>query len=269
MPYATLNGIRVHYEAYGAGDPLLLINGLGGPAVSWLYQVRDLSKRYRVITFDNRGVGETDLPDEPAYPTGQMAEDARALLDHLEIERAHAVGASMGGTIAMELAIRHPKRVRSLGLLCTWARGDGRFLHTIESWMQTAPMLSAEDRFRHVIMPWVYTAKILGDRAAVEDLVKRTLAYPFPTRPAALERQGRGLREWNGSRLKDLRRLRMPALVLVGRDDILTPPAFSRELARIIPRARLRILPGGHGFFLEEADLLNRALLRFLSGVTR
>src|SRR6266542_2777135 len=79
MPYATLNGIRVHYEAYGAGYPMLLIYGLGGPAVSWLYQVRDLSTRYRVITFDNRGVGETDLPEETAYPTGQMAEDARAL----------------------------------------------------------------------------------------------------------------------------------------------------------------------------------------------
>jgi 3-oxoadipate enol-lactonase len=269
MPYATLNGIRVHYEVYGAGDPVLLINGLGGPAVSWLYQVRDLSRRYRVVTFDNRGVGETDLPEEAAYPTGQLAEDARALLDHLAIERAHVVGASMGGTIAMELAIRHPRRVRSLGLLCTWARGDGRFLHAVESWMQTAPMLTVEDRFRHVIMPWVYTAEILGDRAAVEDLVKRAMAYPFPTRPAALERQGGGLLEWNGSRLKELRHLRMPALVLVGRDDILTPPAFSRELARLIPRARLRVLPGGHAFFIEEADRLNRALLRFLSGIPR
>lgn len=269
MPYTTLNGIRVHYETYGAGDPVLLINGLGGPAVNWLYQVRDLSKRYRVITFDNRGVGETDLPDEPVYPTGQMAEDARALLDHLAIERAHVVGASMGGTIAMELAIRHPKRVRSLGLCCTWARGDGRFLHIVQSWMATAPVLSPEDRFRYALMPWIYTAKVLGDRAAVEDIVKRTLAYPFLTRPGAFERQGRGLLEWNGARIKELRRLRMPTLVLVGRDDILTPPAFSRELARLIPRARLRIIPGGHGFFIEEADLLNRALLRFLGGIKR
>ncbi|HET8577067.1 MAG TPA: alpha/beta fold hydrolase [Methylomirabilota bacterium] len=269
MPYATLNGIRVHYETYGAGDPVLLINGLGGPAVSWLYQVRDLSKRYRVITFDNRGVGETDLPEAAAYPTGLMAEDARALLDHLEVERAHVVGASMGGTISMELAIRHARRVRSLGLLCTWARGDGRFLHTVQSWMATAAVLSPEDRFRYAIMPWVYTAKVLGDSTVVEDLVKRTMAYPFPTRPAAFERQGRGLLEWNGTRITELRRLRIPTLVLVGRDDILTPPTFSRELARLIPKARLRIVPGGHGFFIEEPDHVNRALLRFLAGIKR
>jgi 3-oxoadipate enol-lactonase len=269
MPYAALNGIRVHYETYGAGDPVLLINGLGGPAVSWLYQVRDLSKRFRVIAFDNRGVGETDLPDAPAYPTGQMAEDAQALLDHLEVRRAHVIGASMGGTIAMELAIRHPRRVRSLGLLCTWAQGDGRFLHAVQSWMAAAAVLSPEARFRYAIMPWVYTAKVLGDRGLVEDLVKRTMAYPFPTRAAAFERQGRGLLEWNGTRIKELRRLRIPTLVLVGRDDILTPPGFSRALARLIPRARLRIVPGGHGFFIEEADHVNRALLRFLAQVAR
>ena len=69
MPYATLNGIRIHYEVYGQGDPVLLVSGLGGAAVGWLLQVKDLSARYQVITLDNRGVGESDVPDLPAYPT--------------------------------------------------------------------------------------------------------------------------------------------------------------------------------------------------------
>jgi pimeloyl-ACP methyl ester carboxylesterase len=269
MPYATLNGIRFHYETYGQGDPVLLVSGLGAPGVNWLYQVRDLSARYRVVTLDNRGVGETDMPDAPVYPTGQLAEDARALLDHLGLARAHVVGASMGGTVAMELALRHPKRVRSLTLCCTWAEGDGRFLRTIEAWMALAPKLSFEDRLRHVLIPAVYGPRLLGDRARLEDLVKRSLAYPHPTRPEALERQGRGLLEWNGTRLKELKRLRVPTQVLVGRDDILTPPAFSRALARLIPKATLRILPGGHGFFVEEPEAVNRAILRFLAGVKR
>jgi pimeloyl-ACP methyl ester carboxylesterase len=269
VPYATLNGIRAHYETHGAGDPVLLISGLGGPAVNWLFQIRDLSPRYRIITLDNRGVGETDLPEAPVYPTGQLAEDAAALLDHLGLERAHVVGASMGGTIAIELAIRHPRLVRSLTLCCTWAQGDGRFLRTIESWMALAPRLSLEERFRHLLLPWLYTPAFLADQARVDDAVKRALAYPFPTRPESLERQGRGLLEWNGTRLMELRRLRKPTLVLVGREDVLTPPAFSRALAARIPGARLSVIPGAHGFFIEEAPPFNRTVLRFLAGVKR
>ncbi len=264
MPYAKLNGIRAHYETYGAGDPVLLVNGLGSPAVNWLFQVRDLSPHFRVVTLDNRGVGETSVPRAREYPTGQLAEDARALLDHLGVERAHVVGASMGGTIAMELAIRHPGRVRSLALCCTWALGDERFLGAIRSWMALAPRVSLEERMRHLLWPWVYSPKYLNDQARVQEGIRRALAYPHPTRAEALERQGRGLLQWNGTRLGDLRRLRQPTLVLVGRDDVLTPPGFSRHLASVIPGATLKLLPGGHGFFVEEAEAFNRALLAFL-----
>jgi pimeloyl-ACP methyl ester carboxylesterase len=269
LPYATVNGIRAHYETHGAGDPVLLISGLGGPGVGWLFQVRDLSPRYHVITFDNRGVGETDMPRELRYATGELAEDARALLDHLNVKRAHVIGASMGGTVAMELAIRYPASVRSLTLCCTWAEGDGRFLRTIESWRALAPQLSLEDRFRHLLFPWLYSPAFLGDSARVADAVKRALAYPFPTKADAIERQGRGLVEWNGTRLRELGKLRAPALVLVGRDDVLTPPLFSRRLAALIPDAKLKILPGGHAFFIEEVPRFNRAILAFLAGVKK
>lgn len=267
MPFATLNGVRLHYETYGDGSPVLLISGLSAPGVNWLFQVRDLARRHRVITLDNRGVGESQGPETPLYAIATMAEDAAALLRHLAVGRAHVVGASMGGTIAMELAIRHPALVRSLALCCTWAAGDGRFLHTIRSWMTLAPSLTLEDRFRHLIMPWVYSPAFLGDPERVAEAVSRALAYPFPTRAEAIQRQGQGLLEWNGTRLREIRRIRVPALVLVGRDDILTPPAFSRALAALLRKATLKVLPGGHGFFIEEAERVNRALLAFFAGV--
>jgi 3-oxoadipate enol-lactonase len=269
MPYATLNGIRIHYEVYGHGDPVLLVSGLGGAAVGWLLQVKDLSARYQVITFDNRGLGESDVPDLPAYPTALLADDAAALLDHLGVARAHVVGASMGGTISMELAIRQPKRVRTLSICCSWARGDGRFIQTIRSWMALVPHLSVEDRFRHVLFPWIYSPAFLADEAAVAEALKRALAYPHPTRAEGLIRQGEGLIAWNGSRIKEIKRIKAPTQVLVGKADIVTPPAFSRELADLIPNARLRILPGGHGFFIEEAPRLNGALLDFWKTVKR
>ena len=95
------------------------------------------------------------------------------------------------------------------------------------------------------------------------------LALRVPAKADAIERQGRGLVEWNGTRLREVGKLRAPALVLAGRDDILTPPVFSRRLTAIIPNAKLRVLPGGHAFFIEEAQRFNRAVLGFLAGVKK
>src|SRR5256885_13501563 len=114
MPYAIINNIRIHFEVSGKGDPVLLINGLSAPAVSWALQAKALAPHFMVVTFDNRGVGETDLPGEPMYSIGQLADDAAAILKHLKISRAHVVGASMGGAIGMELALRQPRLGRPL-----------------------------------------------------------------------------------------------------------------------------------------------------------
>jgi len=179
------------------------------------------------------------------------------------------IGHSMGGTIAMELAIRHPQRVRSLALCSTWAQGDGRFLHAIRSWMALWGELDPESRFRYLLMPWLYTPAFLADPAQVDATVKRALEYPFPTRPEALERQGQGILEWNGSRLKDIKKIRVPSLVLVGRDDNLTVPAFSRVLAALIPKAQLKLISGGHGFTIECWEAFNRAVLGFLQAVKK
>jgi pimeloyl-ACP methyl ester carboxylesterase len=267
MPYAVINKIRMHYDVTGQGDPVLLINGLSAPSVGWALQVKALAPHFQVVTFDNRGVGETDLPPEPVYTTAQMADDAAALLRHLKVTRAHVLGASMGGTIAMELTLRHPRLVRSLTLACTWAEGDARFLHIIESWISLAFRVPIEERYRHVVYPWLFTPAFFATKENVELAFQRALAYPHQTKAEAIERQGKGILAWNGTRVKRLASIRVPALVLVGAEDILTPPAFSRALARRLPRARLVVLPGGHGFFLEHADLFNRSILRFLRSV--
>lgn len=267
MPYAQINGIRIHYEASGQGDPVLMINGLSIPAVAWAFQVRDLSPHHQVITFDNRGVGETGVVPGETYTIAQMAGDAVGLLDHLGLKKAHVLGTSMGSTIAQELALRHPKRVRSLVLGCTWVRGDGRFRYIIECWMRLAHRLTVEERFRDAVYPWAYSPALFERPGAVEELLKRTLAYPFQTKPEGIERQARGLLAWTRTRVKEIRKIKAPTLVLVGRDDILTPPAFAREVARAIPKAQLKILPGGHGFFTEEPEAVNRAILAFLKKV--
>lgn len=123
-----VNGINLYYESHGKGEPLLLIEGLGYSSWMWYRQIPEFAKKYRVIAFDNRGVGLTDKPDSE-YTIELMADDAASLLLSLGIESAHVLGVSMGGYIAQSLATRHPDKVKSLILACT-NMGGGEALST-------------------------------------------------------------------------------------------------------------------------------------------
>src|SRR5262249_39708267 len=123
MPYATsTDGVRIHYEQLGAGEPVLLIMGLGSNAYGWYRTIPWLASDYQVIAFDNRGTGRSDVP-AGAYAITQMAADAAAVLDAARIQRAHVVGASLGGMIAQQLALAQPQRLRTLVLICTTPGG--------------------------------------------------------------------------------------------------------------------------------------------------
>src|SRR5213080_5282891 len=122
MPDAIINGVRIHYNEAGEGEPLLLIMGYGMPGEAWLGSLPFLGG-FRAIYYDNRGTGLSDRPGGP-YTIVQMADDAAGLLDRLGIDDAHVYGVSMGGMIAQELALRHPEKVRSLVLGCTMCGGE-------------------------------------------------------------------------------------------------------------------------------------------------
>ena len=124
MPRVRVNGVELHYVEVGGGDPVLMIMGFGGDHLAWGFQVPALSARYRVIAFDNRGAGQSSVPDVP-YSTRMMADDAVGLLDALGIERAHVIGVSMGGMIAQEVALGHP-RSRALAAAALHLRAAGR-----------------------------------------------------------------------------------------------------------------------------------------------
>jgi 3-oxoadipate enol-lactonase len=119
MAYARLNDINLYYEVHGSGEPVLLIPGLGSDAGTWATFLPVLKDGYKSILLENRGSARSTKPEGP-YTTESMAEDAVALLDHLGIEQVHLIGKSMGGMIAQIFAARHPERVRSLVLACTF-----------------------------------------------------------------------------------------------------------------------------------------------------
>ncbi|MBM4256971.1 MAG: alpha/beta fold hydrolase [Deltaproteobacteria bacterium] len=264
MAHIQVNGIRLHYETEGQGQPLLFINGLGQPSISWDPElIHAMAKSYRVITFDNRGTGLSDKPDEP-YSVALFASDAIALLDYLSIQRAHIFGVSMGGMIAQELGAHYPQRVASLTLGCTTPGGrnavaappesmkmlEGRAGMTPEEAGREGWKLSFSDEF------------IRTHRAELEAHLQRTLTQVTPR--FAYERHFQATMTLRV--FKHLKDIITPTLVVTGHDDILIPAANSEILAREIPGAELKIFANaGHGFFISAREQFTAVFQDFLS----
>jgi pimeloyl-ACP methyl ester carboxylesterase len=263
MPRVRVGDIEMHYVEVGQGEPLVLIMGFGGDHLSWGFQVSALAERYRVIAFDNRGVGQTDAPDHP-YTMRMLADDTCGLLDALRIERAHVIGVSMGGMIAQELALTHPARVRSLHLGCSLARPDAYMRALVAGWREIRVRLDREMSLR-VIGSWLFAPQTYEDRPElVEMIVQGALTHPHPQSLTGFLRQGDAI--LSHDTLDRLGAIRCPTLVSVADADILVPPRFSHQLASRIPGATLHTLKGaGHVYFWERPDEFNTLSLNFLA----
>ena len=274
MPTATIRELDIYYETAGSGEPLLLIMGLGADANAWVRQTPVLSTRYRTIVFDNRGVGRSSKPPGP-YSTAQMADEAAALLEHLDIDHAHVVGMSMGGMIAQEVALRHPQRVGTLTLACTYSQpGIGeRELRT-----QTLAgfgvnggdgnghgVLAGLDPFviLQQMLPVLFSERFIRDElASLLPVLTAGLAHGFDIE-ALLAQVAACMAHDTTDRLH---RIAVPTLVLTGTEDRLVSPRHSETLAARIPGARLvHIHDGRHGLNLELADAFNAEVLHFLA----
>ena len=264
MPHVRVDRVRIFYQETGAPDapPLVLIMGWGGDHTAWALQAPAFAAEHRVIALDNRGAGQSDVP-EPPYTIPGMAEDVIGLMDALGIGRAHICGASMGGMIAQELALRHPDRVRTLGLHCTAAGIDayGRFL--IDTLLAVKARGDREENVR-AVMPWILCRKTMVERPEfIRFWIDRALAYPYPISLEGLSRQAEAIRAHDtAARLGELR---MPTLVTTGAEDILVPPVSSRELHARIAGSELATIPdAGHLHFIEQAETFNGICLEFL-----
>lgn len=264
MPHAHVNGVNLHYAIAGRGQPLLLIMGLGAPAAAWdPVFVEQMTQTHRVITYDNRGTGLSDKPDEP-YSIAMFASDAVGLLTALDIPRAHVFGVSMGGMVAQEMAIHYPQRVASLILGCTTPGGKHAVPAPPESLraLEGRAGLTPEEAAREGWKLSFSEEFIRTHRAELEAHLSRLLAHPTPR--FAYERHFQAtmtLRVY-----KQLKDIAAPTLVVTGRDDVLIPAANSEILAREIPNAELVIFDNaGHGFVTSAREPLLRVLTEFLS----
>jgi 3-oxoadipate enol-lactonase len=260
MPKARVNDIEMYYELHGAGEPVVLIQGLGGDHTFWTPNLPDLVSRHRILILDYRGGGKTDKP-AMAYTTRMFADDIAALMGELDIARAHIVGRSMGGCIAQWLGIAHPEKVRSLMLAATWGRADGMLRHTLAAWTRIVDADGVPGLLEQ-ILPWCWSRAFFEPEHADELAALKTLVMAN-TQPAdAFRRQSLAGQEHDA--LSKLGEIRSPTLVMVGEDDILTPRKFADEIVGLIPDADLMLLPRlGHAFYEEKPQVFNKAALGF------
>lgn len=260
MPYAKVNGIKIYYEIYGEGYPLLLIGGLGSQIQSWAVQVPLYSKHFHVIVFDNRGAGKSDKPDA-LYTTELMADDTSMLLDALGIESAHIAGKSMGGMIGQWLAIKYPEKVKKLVLGCTSASRDDVGNEILGMGREIATKIGMKAVWLSAIF-WGYT----------RDYIERNLSSiietmgTIPEDPEALIGYIRQSFACQGHNTRGLvGQIKAPTLVMLGENDLSASPKRSLELADLIPGAKLKVFKGvGHGFWREKQEEVDREVLDFL-----
>lgn len=263
MPFVrTTDDIRVHFRETGrrSGPPVMLIQGLGADKHYWNFQRMALAPRYRTLALDNRGAGRSDKPFG-VYTLEQMARDVISVLDREGIEQAHMVGASMGGVISQILALRYPQRVRSLTLACTACRHRPWRRELLASWAEIAVNDGMQAMTRQAAR-WM-----IGPRSFRLISPAVGILGPLATArsPHAFAAQVGAILDVDDALADQLAEVRIPTMVMVGNQDILTPRGDSQDLADFIPTAELAVVSGAaHGFMIERAPTFNRILLEFL-----
>jgi pimeloyl-ACP methyl ester carboxylesterase len=256
--------VRIAWERRGAGEPVLLIHGLGYARWGWEPVLSGLAERFDVVLFDNRGIGGSDAPPGP-YTVTEMAADTVQVLDEAGLERAHVVGTSLGGMIAQELALTHPDRVARLVLACTTPGGPKA--HPMPQ--VTVALLAEAATLEPAVALRRFVENALAPATARDrpELVERIMAHRLATAqdPVAWAAQATAGATFDA--YDRLGTLLAPTLVQHGGEDVVVDPGNADLLVSLIGDARLERYPGtGHLFFWEAPERFVTSVTGFLEG---
>lgn len=265
MPRTKVGDIELYYEVHGEGAPLVLIAGLGYPLWQWHLMVPYLEKHFRVIAFDNRGVGQSDKPAGP-YTASMLAKDTVGLLDALGIDKAVVMGHSMGGFVAQAIALEYPQKVEKL-ILCSTNFGGPRHIPVTPEAMAVLADVTSDPvtRFKNGLV--VSTAPGWAERnpEMIQKWIEWRAANPIePVHYQAQLAVGLGLLPEAAAFESKLPKVSAPTLILFGAHDKVVPPANADLLAKQIAGSQIRILPdAGHFFPLEVPEEAAQAVIQF------
>jgi pimeloyl-ACP methyl ester carboxylesterase len=261
--FAEVNGVKIAYRIEGEGPPLVLVMGYRLNSMAWPAKfIEQLACRFTVIALDNRGTGLSDKPVK-GYAIANMARDVCAVVDDLGLANVHMLGYSMGGAIAQEFVRQFPERVSSL-ILCATMAGGPRAQYAkapVVATMRDLDGLSPEQAARRIWKVTYSPGYLAQHQALAEEQMRREIALPTPLHAADLQFQA--FAEFDGSAA--LADIRCPTLILTGDLDELIPPQNSAMMARLIPGAKLVLMPGhGHRVLWEASADCAGLITRFL-----
>jgi 3-oxoadipate enol-lactonase len=259
MASVQVNDIQLTYTDSGIGRPIVLIHGYPFNRSLWNEQVAALSNSYRVIAPDLRGFGESEASDSATM--NQMAQDVALLLNHLEIARATIAGLSMGGYVALAFYKQLPSRVRALILADTRAQADNEEAKQTRAQQADKALNEGMGGIADAMLPKLLTPETVSKRP---EIVKRVRDMIVKTKPqgAAAALLGMAERE---DQTAMLAKISVPALIIVGAEDAITPVADSEKMHQSIAGSRLVVLKNsGHVSNLERTEQFNQALLDFM-----
>jgi pimeloyl-ACP methyl ester carboxylesterase len=262
VPSVSVNGLQLYYQIEGDGEPLVLIPGFAAGRWIWFKQTAALSRHFRVIIFDPRGVSASEKPQGP-QSISLLADDIAHLLQTIGVESAHIVGASFGGFVAQEFALKYPAMTRKLVLCCTSFGGPNHILpgpETLQAFASTKA-LNSEERMRANLLLAFTPEYVRTQVTEVDQIVHLWTTNEVPEHIYLSQLQA-AVSFNSESRLEEIG---APTLVLTGDTDVIVPVQNSRNLAARIPGAKLHIVEGGsHTFFIERAEEFNEIVKNFL-----
>jgi pimeloyl-ACP methyl ester carboxylesterase len=254
---------ELYYERHGRGEPLLCITGFAISAAVFEPVLPLYARRFECLLYDNRGAGRSQAPPRPTS-IAELAFDATRLLDELRIDSAHVYGASMGGMIAQELAIRFPERVRGLILASTWPGGPRAIRPTLREFavLGLGTIAALREQGRPVLAPALFSPAFRREHPErVRHLLERFHRHRAPLPGAAAH----FLASIYHDTVSRLCQIQAPTLVLHGEYDAMTPLDNARLLAARIPDAELQVVKGaGHAHALERPDLCYELIVDWL-----
>ncbi|MFW9988317.1 MAG: alpha/beta fold hydrolase [Candidatus Odinarchaeota archaeon] len=271
MPFAEVKNIKICYEIYGEGFPLILVHGYDAKKEVWIAQIKALSEKYKVITFDLRSSGKSDRPEEP-YTMDSLVEDLKDLMDYLNIEKVNLIGQSMGGWIIQNFVLKYPERANKLILIATNHKGSG--IHVLKESMINELDTLERDPVKAFLghAKLMYHLKFRKEMEknlskkfhgiwSPENLIKESTINPKSARDL------KNLADAGASHntLESLDQIKNPTLLISGSHDRISPKSVLDEMHEKLPISTLKVVDKtGHKLFLSKASEVNQLILEFL-----
>ncbi len=255
----------IHYERRGAGPAILMIQGVGVQGDGWLPQVDQLASHFTCITFDHRGIGQSQWRNQGDLTVDRLALDALAVLEASGFSSAHVIGHSLGGTVALALALHRRDAVESLSLLCTFPSGTLVAPLTVRMmWLGIRATMGTRRMRRRGFLGIVMPPGPLVDSDALADRMSQLFGHDIADQPPIAKKQLRALKQAELTHKIDALS-GIPTLVLSGKHDPIGPPTSGKEIARRIQGSQyVEFADASHGLPITHADRVNAQLLEFL-----